>query len=710
MEYVDENLYISDEDDEINRVGAVPLHWYDEFDHQGYTIDGERLKKILNKSDSELQALLNSTDPDGWRTIYDQKNQTSVRLTDEDLEIIRRISSQNYANPDFDAESYHYENDSLEDKIFPISNRPVPKRGFIPSKWEAKKITHLVKLIRLKILHPIRKKEPEVYDIWEGAILDPIINETTSKGPPHIPAPRMELPVHEHSYNPPEEYLLDEDEISKLEKEGELESTFIPSKYDCLRKVPAYDKLISERFERCLDLYLCPRAMKMRMNVDPESILPPPIDTNDLKPYPTSIRIRYDFDQLIDSKNIQMSASPDGFWLAVGVGTLLSVFEISTSRLAFKLDISKVTQKLNILNESSSNNEVQQEISTNSITSLAFHPKMPILACGVEEYLFILVLKLPNICFINDSEASTDIEHEEGSDSEEPVNNSKNNEKDPKEEFKRSLELFANLQTFRESSKLELLSWNNIDFDSNSEFTKEISSIVVIKHQSAIRNLAWHNKGGYLAAVSPRAISPSQRVVIHSINRCSSITAFKKLSGLVKSVQFHSSNPWLIVATQTCIRIVDLTSSKTGNKKLGNQNTNKALVKKLIGIEDPTTISLDSTGKHIFVGQSNGRIAWFDLDLGNTPYKLLRYSESAIKQVQFHQGKSMVFSASKDGTINVFHCRMPTDLMSDPLFVPLKVIKGEFSLISSAIWHPMQPWIFSAGISKNGKPSLVLWG
>lgn len=50
MEYIDENLYISDEDEEVNRVGNVPLHWYDEFDHQGYTIDGERLKKLLNKS------------------------------------------------------------------------------------------------------------------------------------------------------------------------------------------------------------------------------------------------------------------------------------------------------------------------------------------------------------------------------------------------------------------------------------------------------------------------------------------------------------------------------------------------------------------------------------------------------------------------------------------------------------------------------------
>ncbi|KAJ1606663.1 Erb1p-like protein [Cryptosporidium canis] len=709
MEYVDENLYISDEDDEINRIGNVPLHWYDEFDHQGYTIDGERLKKLLNKSDSELQSLLNSTDPDSWRTIFDQKNQTSVRLTDEDLDIIRRISSHTYANPDFDAEGFNYEEENLEDKIFPVSNRPVPKRGFIPSKWEAKKITRLVRLIRLKILRPVKKREPEVFDIWEDAIIDPVVDETASKGPPHIPAPRMELPVHEHSYNPPEEYLLDEDEISKLEKDGELETTFIPSKYDCLRRVPAYDKLISERFERCLDLYLCPRAIKMRMNVDPESILPPPIDTSDLKPYPTSVRIKYDIDQPVDYKNVQLSVSPDGFWLASGMGTMLSIFEVSTSRLSIQLDISKITQQLGLSNQESSSEEAQSEPSTNFITSLAFHPSMPILACGAEEYLLILVLRLPNICFSDDSEASTDVEQDDSS--LEPSSSSGNKEKDPREEFKRSLELFSDLSTYSSGSgNAELLSWSKIDIDSCSELTKELGSIVVIKHQSAIRHLTWHSKGGYLAVVSPRAISPSQRVVIHSINRCSSINAFKKLSGMVKSVQFHSSNPWLIVATQTCIRVVDLTSSKTGNKKLGNQNTNKALIKKLVGIEDPTSISLDSTGKHIFVGQSNGRIAWFDLDLGNTPYKLLRYSESAIRQVQFHQGKSMVFSASKNGTINVFHCRMPADLMSDPVFVPLKVIKGELSNIHSAIWHPKQPWIFSAGVNGEGKPSLFLWG
>lgn len=40
---------------------------------------------------------------------------------------------------------------------------------------------------------------------------------------------------------------------------------FVPQKYNSLRSVPAYDRFVNERFQRCLDLYLCPRARKMRV-------------------------------------------------------------------------------------------------------------------------------------------------------------------------------------------------------------------------------------------------------------------------------------------------------------------------------------------------------------------------------------------------------------------------------------------------------------
>ena len=37
---------------------------------------------------------------------------------------------------------------------------------------------------------------------------------------------------------------------------------FVPKAHACLRHVAGYDNFVKERFERCLDLYLCPRKLK----------------------------------------------------------------------------------------------------------------------------------------------------------------------------------------------------------------------------------------------------------------------------------------------------------------------------------------------------------------------------------------------------------------------------------------------------------------
>ncbi len=68
---------------------------------------------------------------------------------------------------------------------------------------------------------------------------------------------------------------------------------YVPKKYDVLRKVPAYENLIRERFNRCLDLYLCPRARRKKLNIDPESLIPDIPKPSDLKPFPTRINIQY---------------------------------------------------------------------------------------------------------------------------------------------------------------------------------------------------------------------------------------------------------------------------------------------------------------------------------------------------------------------------------------------------------------------------------
>ena len=45
-------------------------------------------------------------------------------------------------------------------------------------------------------------------------------------------------------------------------------------RFTSLRSVPAYEKAVSESFERCLDLYLCPRARKKRVSVEEIMFLP----------------------------------------------------------------------------------------------------------------------------------------------------------------------------------------------------------------------------------------------------------------------------------------------------------------------------------------------------------------------------------------------------------------------------------------------------
>lgn len=60
-------------------------------------------------------------------------------------------------------------------------------------------------------IKPRRPKDtaPQYYDLW--AQEDP--NAILGRHKMHVPAPKMRLPGHEESYNPPPEYLLTEEEV-----------------------------------------------------------------------------------------------------------------------------------------------------------------------------------------------------------------------------------------------------------------------------------------------------------------------------------------------------------------------------------------------------------------------------------------------------------------------------------------------------------------
>ena len=219
----------------------------------------------------------------------------------------------------------------------PLSAAPEPKRRFVPSKHEAKRVMKIVKAIREGRIVPNKPKAPETpqyYDIWANEVARPdhIMN---------IPAPKLPPPTHDESYNPPEEYLPTEEERKQWEDEDpeDRQKDYLPRKHTALRLVPCYDRFLNERFERCLDLYLAPRVRRNKLNIDPESLLPKLPSPQDLRPFPTTTATVY---RGHEGRVRSLNVDPTGVWLATGGddGTV-RVWEILTGREVWKIKLAE---------------------------------------------------------------------------------------------------------------------------------------------------------------------------------------------------------------------------------------------------------------------------------------------------------------------------------------------------------------------------------
>ncbi|KAJ6327823.1 hypothetical protein OIU78_014645 [Salix suchowensis] len=201
------------------------------------------------------------------RKIYDEYNDEDVELTKEETKLIRRMLKGKAPHGDFDLYAPYVDWFKWEDSKHPLSNAPEPKSRFIPSKWEAKKVLGLVRAIRkglIKFDKP--KEEPCFYMLWGD---DASSSEKTGHLS-YIPAPKPNLPGHEESYNPSLEYIPTQEEINSYQlMDEEDRPKFIPKRFMSLRSIPAYENAVKDSFERCLDLYLCPRVRKKRINIDP---------------------------------------------------------------------------------------------------------------------------------------------------------------------------------------------------------------------------------------------------------------------------------------------------------------------------------------------------------------------------------------------------------------------------------------------------------
>ncbi|XP_065520240.1 ribosome biogenesis protein BOP1-like isoform X2 [Lathamus discolor] len=250
-----------------NTVGNIPMEWYQDFPHIGYDLEGKKIYKPIRNKD-ELDLFLDKMEnPDYWRTVQDKMTGADVKLTDEQIALVQRLQKGHFGDVHFNPYEPAVDFFTHEVMLHPVSNRPADKRSFIPSLIEKEKVSKLVHAIKMGWIKPRKPKDdaPTYYDLW--AHEDP--NSILGRHKMHVPAPKMKLPGHEESYNPPPEYLLSEEERLAWQQQepAERRLSFVPQQHRSLRAVPAFPRFIHERFERCLDLYLCPRQRKMRVRV-----------------------------------------------------------------------------------------------------------------------------------------------------------------------------------------------------------------------------------------------------------------------------------------------------------------------------------------------------------------------------------------------------------------------------------------------------------
>ncbi|OQD67284.1 hypothetical protein PENDEC_c040G05955 [Penicillium decumbens] len=646
----DDNSDYSDVEGNANTIGDIPLSFYDQYPHIGYDING---KKIMRPAKGEaLDALLDSIEiPKGWTGLTDPSTGKPLELSQEELELLKKVQMNETTVDGYNPYEPTVEWFTSHQEIMPLSAAPEPKRRFVPSKHEAKRVMKLVKAIRDGRIQPYRppeereEKEEDLvnYDLWADEVERPdhIM---------HIPAPKLPPPGYEESYHPPPEYLPSNKERKEWEQMDpeDREQELLPNDFGSLRRVPGYENFVKEKFERCLDLYLAPRVRRSKLNIDPESLLPKLPSPEELKPFPTTCATVFRGHK---GRVRSLAVDPTGIWLATGGddGTI-RVWELLTGRQLWSAK----------LGDEDAVNVVRWRPGKDAIILAA--------ACGDDVFLTVPPIADPEI-----EKNSLDI-LDAGwgyAASQPPPSAAEANKKNTPPQW------------IRPSSELA-----------------DAGVCVVIPIRYVAKSISWHRRGDYFVTVCSGASTPaSVAIAIHTVSKHLTQFPFRrrlKGGGPPQTAHFHPSKPILFVANQRSIRGYDL--------------SRQLLVKILqpgarwiSSFDIHPTSSSASGGDNIIVGSYDRRLLWHDLDLSARPYKTLRYHRKAIRAVKFHPGGRypLFADASDDGSLQIFHGSVTGDMLSNASIVPLKVLKGHKVTAELGVldidWHPREAWCVSAG-------------
>ena len=212
-------------------------------------------------------------------------------------------------------------------------------------------------------------------------------------------------------------------------------------------------------------------------------------------------------------------------------------------------------------------------------------------------------------------------------------------------------------------------------------------ALLRISVRSSVKVIDWHRRGEHFITVSPQG--QRSAIAMHTLSKHLTQLPFRRLKGLPQTAKFHPTKPLLFVALQQTVRCYDLSRQE--------------LVKTLQpGARWISCIDVHPGGDNVLVGSYDRRLLWHDMDLSSRPYKTLRYHGRAIRAARFHQGGRPLFAdVSDDGSVQVFHGKVVSDLMENAVVVPLKVLRGHEVVRELGVldldWHPREPWLVSAG-------------
>ncbi|XP_039757078.1 ribosome biogenesis protein BOP1 homolog [Pararge aegeria] len=500
----------SDEEDRVNTVGEVPMWWYNEYPHVGYDLDARRIIKPPQRDHID-DFLKKCEDPEFWRTVRDPATGQDVILSTEDLQLIERLRGSQVPTGQPDEYEPWVEWFSREVLATPLRAFPEHKRSFLPSRAEQRQVAKLVHALKMgwtktrkQIADERRnKRERQFYNLW-GA------GEPAPGRPRHLPAPRRALPAHAESYNPPPEYLLDHREMKEWDKLAETpwkrKYTFLPTAHSSLRLVPAYPRFVRERFLRCLDLYLAPRAIKMRLTISAEDLVPKLPSPRDLQPFPTAevLCLRghgalvrsVDFDP---SGQYIVSASDDG---------TVKVWETSSGRCLRTLALGEAVRA----------------------AAWAPAPGLSLLAVALGRRL-LLLSPGADVGAARVAQTTDDLLRDEP-----PAHD-----------------------TAMDERTAACVQWERADA---LQWARGVR--LALAHFRPLTHVSWHAKGDYLCVTL--ADAASRAVVVHQLSRRRSQLPFRRAKGLVQCALFHPHRPQLLVATQRVVRVYDLVKQELVRK------------------------------------------------------------------------------------------------------------------------------------------------